>query len=127
MLIDLAGREAVAVEDYRPANNDPIAVAAGEIVTPDATRKSDLFGWIWCAGPDGREGWAPLQWIDRTRTPWRMKRDFDARELTLKIGDRLVLLYGESGFAMARGPDGKQGWAAMGLLQSADNEAFLTR
>ncbi len=117
MYIDLAGRIAVAIEDYDRPYDDPIAVKAGDIVTPDFSRKTDLFGWVWCSGPDGGEGWAPLQWIDRTKEPWRMERDFSALELTFRKGDQLSLLYGESGFAMARTEDGREGWAPMGLLK----------
>jgi len=122
MLIDFAGRIAVAIEDYQRPYDDPIAVKAGDIVKPDASRKTDLFGWVWCEGPDGRAGWTPLQWIDRTAKPWRMTRDFNALELTFKTGDRLSLLFGESGFAMARMEDGSEGWAPMGLLRLSGSE-----
>ncbi|MCB2097773.1 MAG: hypothetical protein AB7F91_15385 [Parvularculaceae bacterium] len=117
MLLDLAGRVAVVIEDYRRFYDDPIAVSAGDIVIPDAERKTDLFGWIWCAGPDGRGGWTPLQWIDRSVVPWRMIRDFNALELTVVKGERLALLYSESGFVMARTEDGRIGWAPQGVLK----------
>jgi hypothetical protein len=120
MLIDLAGRTAIAVEDYDRPYADPIAVRAGDCVTPDFARKTDLVGWIWCRGDDGREGWTPAQWIDRSRKPWRMLRDFNALELTLRKGDRLALMYVESGFVMTRAADGREGWAPQGALRLID-------
>ena len=117
MLLDLAGRVAVVIEDYQRFYDDPIAVRAGDTVIPDAERKTDLFGWIWCAGPDKREGWTPVQWIDRSGAPWRMIRDFNALELTVRKGERLDLQYSESGFVMARAADGREGWAPQGVLK----------
>ena len=46
-----------------------------------------------------------------------MIRDFNALELTVVKGERLALLYSESGFVMARTEDGRIGWAPQGVLK----------
>ncbi len=117
MFLDLSGRRAVVIDVYDRPYSDPIAVKAGDAVKPDAARKTELSGWIWCEGPDGRSGWTPAQWLGRMSDGWFIKRDFSAIELDLRPGDRLILFYSESGFVWARTEDGREGWAPHGVLQ----------
>lgn len=83
---------AVAVCDYDAPYPDPIAVRGGDVVVPDEvrTRETDFVGWTWCRGPDGREGWVPDAWLERGPADVRLKRDFDARELSVRTGERVA-------------------------------------
>ncbi len=109
------GTTACVVERYDAPYPDPIRVRAGDVVVADPARTTDVVGWIWCAGPDGRSGWTPTAWIDRDETPWRMRRDFDARELDVEAGDRVQPIFAESGFVWCA-QEGREGWLPDGVL-----------
>ncbi len=110
------GTAARVVQRYRAPYPDPIAVRTGDPVTVDPSCTTDVVGWVWCIGPDGRSGWTPVAWIDRSRTPWRMRRDFDAAELTVEAGDGVRPLFAESGFVWCAHA-GQEGWLPDGVLQ----------
>lgn len=106
---------------YERPYPDPISVRAGDVVKVDRTRTetTDLFGWLWCRGPDGREGWTPEGWIEQAGATGRMTRDFSALELDVDAGERLLAILGESGFVFARRQNGEEGWVPDGLLDLA--------
>jgi hypothetical protein len=105
-------------QDYERPYPDPIDVVAGAIVTPvlDGSVSTDIIGWTWCVAEDGRTGWVPDSWCEKVDAGWRLMRDFNALELTVRSGQRLQLLYSESGFVMARTEAGEQGWVPDGIL-----------
>lgn len=107
-----SGTFAMATRDYERPYEDPITVRRGEVVKPviDSSRNTDLFGWTWCIGPDGRSGWTPDSWCEPIGDGWRMMRDFSALELTIRKGDRLRVIHGESGFLFCESATGDQAW-----------------
>lgn len=114
---------AIAIADYDRPYDDPISVRQGDLVRPvtDGTKTTDIMGWTWCVGPDGRAGWMPDGWCERTDAGWRLTRDFSALELTVQAGDRLRLLYSESGFLFCETADGDRAWVPDAVM------AFETR
>lgn len=105
-------------EDYKRPYENPIAASAGSFVQPvlDGSVTTDFMGWTWCIGEDGRAGWVPDNWCERGNDKWRLIRDFDAIELTVRQGDRLKLIYSESGFVMAETASGERGWVPDAIL-----------
>lgn len=98
------GTTATVVAAYDRPYPDPIAVRAGDPVVPDPerSRTTDLMGWTWCTGPDGRAGWTPSAWLATAADgTWRIARDFSAIEHTVRPGDRATLHFAESGFVWA--------------------------
>lgn len=95
---------------------DPIRVKAGAVVTPDTSRITDVVGWVWCKDADGRSGWVPEAWIDRSSGVCRMRSDFDALELTVTPGDRLILHFSESGFLWVTDEKNESGWVPDGCV-----------
>jgi hypothetical protein len=108
----------IVVLDYDRPYENPLAVKRDDIVHPvtDGVMKTDLLGWVWCQAPDGRAGWVPQQWFEQTAEGWRALRDFSALELTVKAGDRLRLLYSESGFLFCETTSGARGWVPDGAV-----------
>ncbi|GAB0112687.1 hypothetical protein AcidC75_02120 [Acidisoma sp. C75] len=78
--------------------------------------RTDVLGWVWCRAPDGRVGWVPYQWFAQAAEGWQALRDFSALELTVKAGDRLRLLHGESGFLFCEAAGGERGWVPDGAV-----------
>lgn len=116
------GTTAIAITDYHPPYPDPIALRAGDPVEPDhhITGETDFMGWTWCRGPDGREGWVPDAWIDTHSHGWTIRRDFNAMELAVRMGDRVTLELSESGFVYARTSAGQAGWLPDAVLRLAE-------
>ena len=106
--------KAVVVKAYARPYADPISVAAGESVTPDFARHTDIAGWVWCTAMDGRSGWTPRNWLALTDGAWRIDRAFNAIELTIAPGEVLDLAFEESGFFWATKQDGESGWVPCG-------------
>lgn len=85
---------------------DPLAAVAGTRLILD--REDDEFpGWVWCAAPDGREGWVPRPFLMSDGT---LRRDYDARELTVARGDALIVFETVNGWCWAASAAGKRGW-----------------
>jgi len=102
----------IARSNYDRPYDNPIDVKAGDLVRPvqDGSMETDFMGWTWCIGPDGRAGWTPDSWCEPTDEGWRVMRDFSARELTVRKGDRLRLFHSESGFLFCETATGERAW-----------------
>lgn len=98
------GTSATVIADYERPYADPIRVRAGDAVLPDPERTAttDILGWTWCTGPDGRAGWVPTAWMRvEADGVHRMIRDFSALEHSVRRGERAILHFSESGFVFA--------------------------
>jgi len=115
-------------KEHRASHAGPIAVRAGDPVTV-GRRDTTWPDYVWCAGPDGREGWVPEAFLeaaggataaDATADVRRARRDYDARELDVAAGD--VVLAGEEagGWLWCEVADGRRGWVPAGCLAPAD-------
>lgn len=113
------GTFAIVRSSYERPYPNPIAVRAGDDVRPlaDGSMTTDFLGWTWCTGPDGRSGWVPDNWCERAGDRWRLLRDFDALELSVTAGERLRVLFSESGFVMAERSTGERGWVPDAILE----------
>ncbi len=98
------------IQSYERPYDDPIAVAAGDHVTPDFHKYTDIKGWVWCTARDGRSGWTPRSWLAECDGEWRMTRDFNALELTVTPGEWLDVQLEESGFYLVKMENGRTGW-----------------
>lgn len=95
---------------YRKPYENPISVRANDQVIPDFSKESDIEGWVWCIAQDGRSGWTPRAWLVQTHGQWRVTRDFNAVELTVEVGEVLVVSDEESGFYWETKQNGQSGW-----------------
>jgi len=115
---------------HRASHADPIAVRAGDLVAV-GRRDTTWPDYLWCTGPDGREGWAPEAFLGPAgggpdesggaagRDVRRALRDYDARELDVAPGD--VVLAGEEagGWCWCEVEDGRSGWVPRDCLAPA--------
>lgn len=123
-----AGSFGKTVKAYQRSYEDPVAVRAGDAVIVDERRSkdTDVLGWLWVHGPDGREGWAPEAWLSGEGERRIICRDFNAIELNVAAGETVELLTGESGFVWCRKPNGDEGWlwqAVLALMPGAQLNA----
>jgi len=114
------GNRRTVVKGHRASHADPIALRAGERVSV-GRRDTTWPDYVWCAGPDGREGWVPEAFVELADDgTGRARRDYNARELDVAAGD--VVLAGEEagGWLWCEVADGRRGWVPAGCLAPAD-------
>lgn len=106
---------AITVNDYIAAYANPISGKVGDLLRMG--RNDDEWpGWVWCTGPDGREGWVPEAYID-IGPPARLRLNYDARELSVQLGETLEILFSQSGWHYARRASGECGWVPENVVQ----------
>lgn len=102
--------KAVVIKAYERPYDNPISVSAGEPVTPDFGKTTDVAGWVWCIAEDGRAGWTPERWLVQRGGAWLLGRDFNAIELTVAPGAVVDVALEESGFFWVTTESGERGW-----------------
>ncbi|MCE2915939.1 MAG: SH3 domain-containing protein [Rubrivivax sp.] len=116
---------AIVCMPYQRPYDNPISLKAGEqvLIDPVKTQETDILGWAWCTGPDGRQGWVPTAWLEHDDGAVQVTRDFSALELTLQVGDRVTLHHSESGFVWVTHENGATGWVPDACLQRVNPKA----
>lgn len=117
------------VKAHRASFDEPIAVHAGDTVTA-GRRDATWADYVWCAGPDGREGWVPETFLEPARdasaedgtTVRRARRDYDARELDAACGDVVLVRETVGGWSWCEAPDGRRGWVPRECVAPRGNE-----
>jgi len=109
------------MKEHRASYADPIAMRAGDRVTV-GRRYTTWPEYVWCTGPDGREGWVPEAFLEAAGdvgTPDGAKaasdvrtarRDYDARELDVAPGDAVLAGEETGGWFWCEAADGRSGW-----------------
>jgi uncharacterized protein YgiM (DUF1202 family) len=95
--------------DYNAAYPDPLKVTEGEImiiIRDDA----EWPGWIWCRNSNGKEGWVPKNYARIEKNQAVMICDYNAAELTVSSGEKLLILKKESNWFWCRNDSGVEGW-----------------
>ena len=108
------------VSRYTRQYADPIAVRAGEPITP-GKEDHEYPGWIWCTDARGRSGWVPLAIVDRDAGVAR--RDYSALELSVEPGELVTVEEEESGWALCRNATGSRGWVPCASLTATSDAA----
>ena len=102
--------KAWVIADYQAPYTDPMAGQAGENVVIDGTRKTDCAGWVWGVNVSGQGGWVPEAYLEWEGDRARLCCDYDAIELTVRVGECLTVHKTESGFYWVTHEDGRHGW-----------------
>jgi SH3-like domain-containing protein len=105
------------VRDYSAQYPDPITVRAGDRVAVGAD-DPQFPGWRWCTGPDGRQGWVPEEFLQRTGSVAVMRRDYTARELSVPAGADVAIHDRVAGWLWVTDVNGIQGWIPESCLSS---------
>lgn len=102
---------------YRPQYSDPIAVEAGESVRfVDRPDDSEYPGWKWAVAGDSRAGWVPRDWFRESAAGTKATRAYNARELAVRPGDRVIAGEHFGGWALSIRDDGAVGWIPQSVL-----------
>lgn len=109
--MDIApGSRVRVIVDYQAPYADPIAAEQGDEVTIDSSRTTEWQGWVWCTNRAGKSGWVPETYLERHGDTSTMRCDYNAIELTIKVGEILTCHKSESGFLWVTNQEGQNGW-----------------
>ena len=105
-----------ALEPHTPDPGVALAVGQGERLRFER-RPTEWEGWLWCTAEGDRTGWVPESWVAIDGDMCRMRRAYDATELSVAAGDELTGELSESGWVYARNDRGDAGWVPLRGLQ----------
>ena len=95
--------------EHRVEYPDPIEITSGGKV--NVGREDDEFpGWKWCTGPDGREGWVPIELLSNPGPEAIALHDYSARELAVQPGEEVVVEVARHKWLLVRNAHGQRGW-----------------
>jgi SH3-like domain-containing protein len=112
-----SGLEARVIKPYAAQYPNPIEGLAGQQV--EVGREDDENpGWKWCKGPDGREGWVPLEILSSAGDTATLLEDYSAAELDVAAGDELKIEVTRHGWVLVRNSRGKRGWVPASHIET---------
>ena len=103
------------IKEYKSPYPDPLIFKKGDIVETgkEFTEDPDWKNWIWCERADNTKAWVPEQYLEITGKKGTFKKDYNAMELSVTVGEELLIYEIVNGFGMAEKPDGTKGWVPM--------------
>jgi len=106
---DNAPRVCRVVAAYRSPYSDPLVLTKGERLAI-GEKESPWPGWVWCMDGEGKSGWVPEAYVRRRGGACTMRRDYDATELSVEVGEELIAGEEESGWVWCTNREGQCGW-----------------
>lgn len=106
------------VKKYRTPYPDSIFFHEGERIEigGEFSDDPDWKDWFWCKGQNDNQAWTPKQFVRVEDGFAVLIRDYDARELSVEVGEELVIGEVVNGFGTAEKPNGEKGWVPMKCL-----------
>lgn len=103
------GRICRVISAYRAAYPDPLVIHAGEVLAV-GEKESEWSGWIWCTNRSGKSRWVPEVYVDRKGDTCVALCDYDATELSVRVGEELVAGQEAAGWLWCTNREGQRGW-----------------
>jgi hypothetical protein len=104
------GRQVRVIKAYTSAFPNPLIMKTGGKLTIDRKRKTEWVGWLWCTNELGESGWFPEEFVDVYDGEGVLQRDYDSTELTVQIGETLLILDEASEWYWCEKESGERGW-----------------
>lgn len=103
------------IKDYKSPYPDPIVFQEGEKVKVGQEFKDDpeWKNWIWCEGRNNKKAWVPKQNVDINGMNGTLNKEYNAMEISVKVGEKLVVHEIVNGFGMSEKTNGMRGWVPM--------------
>jgi len=102
---------------YTSAHPNPLMLRAGDTLDfdPDDKLNSERHKnkwpeWLWCTAADGTKGWVPENYVRVEGNSCILLKDYNATELTVSEGERLLVQFEESDWLWCRTAQGLEGW-----------------
>jgi hypothetical protein len=110
------------IQAYISPYPDSIQFLKGEVVQviKEFSDDPDWVGWFWCEGKHDNAAWIPKQFLRIQPGYAILNRTYDAKELSVEVGDVLNVTETINGFCMATNEAGIQGWVPLKHLLPSD-------
>ncbi|MHA1908041.1 MAG: hypothetical protein ACW98Y_12150 [Candidatus Thorarchaeota archaeon] len=104
----------------------PLVMAKDDIIDGEK-RKTEWDGWIWCKNIAGVFGWVPEPFLEKLpeERKYGALRDYNAFEVSVDIGQELMILEEASSWAWVRTPEGEEGWVPLENLENVSKSATI--
>ncbi len=104
-------RSGRVIKAHQRTYGDPMQVKQGEVLR--VTKRElwdDRYPWVWCVTASGKEGWMPESYVEINGEQGIARRDYNAVELTVTIGDNLTIFDETSGWYWVQSVRRDYGW-----------------
>lgn len=120
--MELSGKRYRVIADYQSPYSDPIIFYQGETVQvgKEFTNDPDWKDWVWCEGERGNKAWVPKQYLKTEAGSGVFLTDYNARGLSVTIGEVITVYEIVNGFGMAEKQNGERGWVPLKNMQSEE-------
>jgi hypothetical protein len=107
------------IADYQSPYPNPILFQEGEKVRvgKEFTDDPDWKDWLWCEGEHDNKAWVPKQYLKIEREQAVFVTDYNALELSVIVGEVLIVYEIVNGFGMAEKRSGERGWVPLRNLE----------
>ncbi|MFX1572771.1 MAG: SH3 domain-containing protein [Promethearchaeota archaeon] len=102
----------LVIEDYDSDYTEPLVITKGEVLII-GEKESEWSGWIWCTNKFGISRWVPAKYLEIRGKTCKMEQDYEATELSVKIGELLIAEKEEADWIWATNEKGKRGWVPL--------------
>lgn len=111
------------IAPYRSPYPEPIIFHRGELVAlgDEFTDDPDWKDWVWCRGENDNQAWCPKQYLRIEGEHGEFLRDYNALELSVEMGEELIITETIGGFGMAEKPNGERGWVPLKKLEKGSS------
>ena len=99
------GFKATIKENYTAAYEDPLVICSGDTVSvsDEYHGNPEWKNWVWCSHQQThKKGWVPKQYLEISGRHALALNDFNARELTVSIGDQVRKISSINGWALVQ-------------------------
>lgn len=104
-----AGTIAYVIKEHQASYPDPLVVKAGDVLIV-GNNDTKWPAFVWCTNQDGISGWVPEKHLDRQGDRGTARQDYSTAELTINVGEKVVLDSEDSGWYWVTNQTGRSGW-----------------
>jgi uncharacterized protein YgiM (DUF1202 family) len=97
------------IEDYNSPYTEPLFFKKNEEVSI-GEKDSEWSGWVWCTNKDKDSRWVPENYVEISGNIGKIKRDYNARELSVRVGEILTIEEEEAEWFWVTNQQGESGW-----------------
>jgi len=102
-------RLAHVLQAHEATYPDPLELRMGQEVTP-GRQDTRWAEYTWCTDASGKGGWVPRSFLESESGICRLRRDYTSRELTVAVGEEVMVGEEAGGWFWAQSLAGDSGW-----------------
>jgi hypothetical protein len=104
-----ASAVAHVTKEHQASYPDPLVVKSGDELTI-GKKDTQWPAFVWCTNEQGISGWVPEKYLDRQGDRGIAQKDYSTAELTITVGEKVVLEREDSGWYWVTNQSDQSGW-----------------